>query len=275
MRKFVTPVKRKQRQPKKRMIVRTEAKKNSWIKVFLFYYRKWIVGLLVTAGLIYIFFYHSFNPIKRIVFTDETHKTFSYTSAFEEIQMKLIWKWYYKEKRFQWWSMENEIKENYPLIANISPASFINGTLTLSVTYNEPDFIMKTENNVEWLVYKNTILPYSSWTALWSWGIHIAIALPEDIVLDYSWGVFWQSPSQHIARTIKQISFISWFSSVTYYPWREKLSLSTHKDTFIIWLAANKLKETFTEWEKIMPYLPSEIPSKVDLSNPQKIIIQH
>lgn len=272
---FVTPARRKITSPAKRMIIHTAEKKSAWWKVFFFYYWKWIVWSIIGATLIYFVFYYNRSPIQRVVFDQSTQETMAYQDAFEDIQAILINKSYYKEKNFHRTNLEETIRTKYPIIAHISHVSFNNGTLTLALEYHQPDFLMSTENNVEWLVYKNSIVPNTSWTILGSTGIHIHVVLPEDIFLTYSWGVFWASPSQHIAQTIKKIDFITWFSSITYYPGREKLSLEDGKNTFIIGLDPSKLETTFSQRKKIMPYLPTAIPAKVDLSNPSHIIIQH
>lgn len=272
---FVTPARKKIISPAKRMIIHTAEKKSAWWRVFFFYYWKWIVWSISAGILIYFLFYYNRSPISHVVFEENTQITMVYQEAFDDIEKKLIGKSHYKEKYFHRSELEKTIHEKYPIIKRIDHISFSNGTLTLGLEYYEPDFLIKTENNVKWLVYKNTIIPYSSWTTLGSTGIHINIVLPEDIFLTYSWGVFWWSSSQHIAQTIKKIDFIPWFSSITYYPGREKLSLEDGKNTFIIGLDPAKLQTTFSEWKKILPYLPTAIPAKVDLSNPSRIIIQH
>lgn len=272
---FVTPARRKINSPAKRMIIHTAEKKSAWWKVFFFYYWKWIVWSIIAATLVYFVFYYNRSPIQRVVFDQSTQETMAYQDAFEDIQTALINKSYYKEKNFHRTDLEETIRAKYPIIAHISHVSFNNGTLTLALEYHQPDFLMSTENSVEWLVYKNSIIPNTSWTNLGSTGIRIHIVLPEDVFLTYSWGVFWGSSSQHIAQTIKQIDFITWFSSITYYPGREKLSLEDKKNTFIIGLDPSKLEITFSQRKKIMPYLPTAIPAKVDLSNPSHIIIQH
>lgn len=141
-----------------------------------------------------------------------------YQDAFDEIEKALLGKPYYKEKLLNRTKIEKSITDTYPIIQQLEIVSFTNGTLTLTIHYNEPHFLMKTENGLQWIVYNNRILPYTSGTALGSSGIHINIALPEDQLLIYSGGIFWKTPSLQIARTIKQVDFITGFSSVTYYP---------------------------------------------------------
>lgn len=275
MRIFVTQPKTRRQKPKQRMIVRTESKKNSRSKLFFFYYRKYIVSILIIWIITYFLFYHTRNPIKHVVFSQETYEQLSYTEAFDTISGSLVGKEYMKQKYLRRSNFEREVSGNYPIINSIEINSFHNWTLNLTVNYNAPDFLMKSENGVQWIVYKDRILAQNSWNALWTSWIHINIALPEDILITYSWGVFQKTPSRNIARTIKQVWFIDWFSSVTYYPWWEKLEMKTDKDTFIIWLEPSKLKKTFEERENVIPYLPTEIPAKIDLSNPDRIIIQH
>lgn len=272
---FVAPTRRKTNSAAKRMIVHTTEKRNAWWKVFFFYYWKWIVWAMFVIALVYFVFYYNWSPIQRVVFDQNTEGELVYQGAFEKIESLLLNKSYYKQKHFKRNNFEEEIHQKYPIIAQINPKSFTNGTLTLSLDYHQPDFLMKTENNVNWLVYKNSIIPYTSWTTLGSSGIHINIVLPEDIFLTYSWGVFRASSSDYIAQTIKKIDFITWFSSITYYPGREKLALQDDKNTYIIWLDRSKLQITFNQRKKILPYLPTSIPAKVDLSNPSHIIIQH
>jgi hypothetical protein len=93
-------------------------------------------------------------------------------------------------------------------------------------------------------------------------------------VQQYSGGIFWQTPSALIAQVRKRVNFLSGDVQTTYYPGREKLVFSTEKDTFVMTIEKNTIDIVLAKWKSILPYLPLTNSSRVDLSDPQRIIIQ-
>lgn len=87
MRKFVQP---RRRAISRRIIVRTESKKNSEWKLFFYYYWQRIVAVLAVVGLSYIFFFYNWNPIERVTFTQETYDTLEYTAVMDSIVDSLV-----------------------------------------------------------------------------------------------------------------------------------------------------------------------------------------
>lgn len=273
MRKFVQPNRIKKR-PTKRVIIRTEAKNTASRRVFLYFYWKQIVGILAVGISWYFFFFFNRIPIQHVAFTQNTESQRGYKPIYETITTSLIHQWFVRQKRRRWSSWVVAIRKEFPIVKDITIASFENGTLTLDIQYSTPDFIMSTENKTEWVVYRNHLFSHTSWSLLGGTGIHINIALPEDMMHQLSGGIFLASSSQTIARTIKQIDFLTWLR-VTYYPWWEKLAFVHGKDTFVISLEQEQLIKTLDQRKRILPYLPTALPTQVDLSNPDNTIITY
>ncbi len=274
MRKFVSTSRSIARRPQKRSIVRTQAKNMPKWLVFFSIYRRQFVGALLLILAWYTFFFHNRSPIQRVAFSQETQQEFSYQPLFDTINTGLVGQGYFKQKRRDRDGWVSTVQEQYPLVSGIKPLSFDNGTLTVSVSYNKPDFIMYSQDNSLSAVYHNIIIPYSSGSTLWSTGLQLQISLPQDQINQFSGWVFWATASQDIVRAIKRINFLSGTSVITYYPGWEKLSVQAGKDTFIIGLHANTIATTIEKWKHVLPYLPTSIPSTVDLSNPDRIIIK-
>ena len=72
MRKFVQP---RRRAISRRIIVRTESKKNSEWKLFFYYHWQKISATIILIVLGYVSFFYNWNPIERVTFTQETYDT--------------------------------------------------------------------------------------------------------------------------------------------------------------------------------------------------------
>ena len=258
----------------KRSITRTEAKKASERKIFLYYYRQRIIWIILGGIIVYIMFFYNRSPILQVKISQSTQSLLQYDAAFSAIQKSLVWIGYIKW-RFLWQDDRlTTIKTSFPIIQNIAPSSFKNGILTIDVTFYQPDFLMKTEDNVSYLTYHNTIIPYTSGGTLWSTGLKVWIALPNKILQEFSWGIFRKLSSTEIAYSIQQITFLSGSFTTTYYPWREKWIIHNGNRSYIFSLDPKKLQDVFVGWKKILPYLPTATPTQLDLSSPHRIIIK-
>jgi hypothetical protein len=269
MRKFVQP-----RRWYKRIIIRTEAKKASWRRLFLYYHRQKLVAGASVLAVVYMLFFFNRAPIQRVEFSQGSIDQLQYDQAFESIEKWLInsgyikWKWRNKS------SWIAAIRKEFPLIQSISPSFFKDGTLTLDIRFAQPDFLMTTQDKAVYLVYHNMIIPLASWSMLWSTWLAISIALPDKILQDFSGWVFWANSSTDIAHSIKQINFLSGGYDTTYYPWREKWIIRNGNRTYIFSLNNKKLQDSFPAWKKTLPYLPTAAPVQLDLSSPHRIIIK-
>lgn len=274
MRTFVWP-RRSVRTPQKRFIIRTENKKTPWWQLFLYFYWKQMVWASIIIVWWYLFFFHNRTPMTHIVFSQETEETFMYDTLFTRIRDDLEGEGYYTYRRRERNDREDIIKHDFPLVQDIRTLSFVQGTVIIDIRYHTPDFIMKSQDSVSSVVFRNTIIPAQSGMILGTTGMYIDIALPQYAIETFSGGIFWWTPSNDITRVMKNILFLSGDMQTKYYPWREKLAITHGKDTFIIGLQVGLLKKTLEKRQHILPYLPTALPSTVDMSNHERIIIKH
>ena len=272
MRKFVQP---RRRAISRRIIVRTESKRNSEWKIFLYYHWQKIAAVFLLLSLSYIIFFYNWNPIERVTFTQETYDTLEYTPIFDSISTTLVGKWYYKQKYSKRNELTSSIKKQYPIVKSLRPVSFNEWTLNIEVTYNNPDFIAQTMDNSLWYVYHNGFIPYVSWATLWQSGMIIWITILQDWINQLSWWVFWKIWSQDLVKIINQITFLpKWSLQITYYPWWEKLKVISWNWTFTISLDSKLLPITFKKRENLIPYMPTQDPYSADISDTDRIIIK-
>jgi hypothetical protein len=219
-------------------------------------------------------FLHNRSPITSISFTPDSTTQLQFDAAQESTETVLLWKSFYSMKLFSWGAFVSEMQKQYPIIKNIIPQTYKDGTVTLNIQYYTPDLILHTTDNHLWAAYHNVIIPVTSndmITISWS---HILLPLTMKSVQQYSGGIFWQTPSALIAQVRKRVNFLSGDVQTTYYPGREKLVFSTEKDTFVMTIEKNTIDIVLAKWKSILPYLPLTNSSRVDLSDPQRIIIQ-
>ena len=272
MRKFVQP---RRRAISRRIIVRTESKKNSEWKLFFYYYWQRIVAVLAVVGLSYIFFFYNRNPIERVTFTQETYDTLEYTAVMDSIVDSLVWKWYYKQKYSKRNELVANIRKQYPIVKSFKPVSFSEWTLNIDIKYNNPDFIAQTSDNSLRYVYRNWFIPYISGATLWQSWMTIWITILQDWIETLSWWVFRKIWSQDLVKIINQITFLPKSElQITYYPWWEKLKVVAWNGTFIISLDSKFLATTFRKREDLIPYMPTADPYSADISDPDRIIIK-
>lgn len=272
MRKFVQP---RRRAISRRIIVRTESKKNSEWKLFFYYHWQKILAAITLIILWYITFFYNWNPIQRVTFTQETYDTLEYTAVLDAVTNSLVGKWYYKQKYSKRNELITSIRKQYPIVKSLSPVSFNEWTLNIQVTYNTPDFIAQTTDNWLWYVYRNWFIPYVSWATLWQSGMVIWITILQDWINQLSWGIFWKIWSQDLVKIINQITFLPKSDlQVTYYPGWEKLKVISWNGTFIISLDSKFIASTFKKRENLIPYMPTEDPYSADISDPDRIIIK-
>lgn len=272
MRKFVQP---RRRALSRRIIVRTESKKNSEWKLFFYYHWQKIVGIGIAVFLWYLWFFYNRSPIEHVTFTQDTYNKLDYDSLLKTVSEKLIWKWYYKEKFSKRNEFVSEVKKEFPIVKSIKPMSFTDWTLNVDIDYNKPDFIAQTLDNSLRYVYHNWFIPYISWSALWESGMVLWITINDDWIANYSWWVFWEIWSQDLIKVINQITFLPKDSLwITYYPGWEKLKVVSWNGTFTISLDNKILPETFKKRENLIPYMPTADPYSADISDPDRIIIK-
>lgn len=273
MRKFVQ---KSQRKPMRRIIVRTETKKTSERKLFLFYHWQKIVWGIAIISIIYALFFHNRNPIQNIAFSQNTYDTYEYKPIMESIAENLKGKPYFRQKYRKRNELISTIRKQFPIVKNIRIDSFDKWTLTLDIVYNTPDITIETLDNQYWYVYRNSFLPYTSGAIIWSWLALIKISLPNDMIQTHSGGVFWKIPSFDIAKIIKKINFLpeSKTREFTYYPGREKLKINSDNQIYIISLDIKNIDTTFQKWKDIIPYMPVSDPFTADLSDIDRIVIK-
>jgi hypothetical protein len=272
MRKFVPP---RRRAISRRIVVRTESKKNSEIKLFFYYHWQKILGGIIVCLVGYLLFFFNISPIKRVTFTQDTITTLEYTELLDTVSQELIWKWYYKQKYSKRNSFITTIKKQFPIVKSLSPISFNEWTLNINITYNSPDFVAETSDNSLWYVYRNWFIPYVSWSILWESGMVIWVTILQEWIQQLSWWVFWKIWSQDLVKVINQINFLPKDGmKITYYPWWEKLKVISWNWTFIISLDSSFLSKTFTKRKDLIPYMPRETPYSADISDPDRVIIK-
>lgn len=271
MRKYVPHA---MKQGRTRMIVRTEAKKNpAWM---LFFYYHWM-RVLTYIGLVllyYVVFLHNRSPIEQISFTPESKAQLHAPELWDAIEQSFDGESYYKTKLLSRSKHVREIQQVFPLVKSIHPLNYKDGTATLAISYYSPDFIAHSSEGTEFLVFRNTLASYQTGDTLVTTGIHIQIAAPVEQLQSYSGGIFFGTNSTTLAQIVKRITFLSGDFTVTFFPGWEKLSVTHGNQVFIFSSKKESLDLTLQKRQEIMPYLPISDPARVDLSNPERIIIQ-
>ena len=257
-----------------RILVRTEAKKNPAWMLFFYYHWKWVVTYLLLVLAYYLIFLHNWSPITNISLTPESTTQLQFDAAQESIEQALLGKSFYSMKLFSRGSFVSDIQKNHPIIKNIIPQTYKDWTVTINILYHKPDLILHTTDNSTRVAYHNVIIPVTNTdTIIASWA-HVQLPLTSELLQQFSGWLFWQTPSSLVAQVKKRVNFLSGDVQTTYYPGREKLVFATKKDTFIMTIEKNTLEIVLAKWKSILPYLPLTNPSRVDLSDPQRIIIQ-
>lgn len=191
----------------------------------------------------------------------------------DSIELSLLGASYHKKKlwgRSQW---TQDMQRQFPLIKQIRPLHYKNGTATLEIIYHNPDFIGESNDGVSYLVFRNTIIPYTTGDVLSMSGTRIHLAVSAEILQNFSGGIFFGTPSSQLIQTVKRFTFLSG-EVTTFYPGREKLMVTQGNKTFILSSKKEGIDTTLTKWKEIIPYLPTSDPVHVDLSNPERITIQ-
>jgi len=151
-----------------------------------------IIFLLKLVGVVlgvFIFFYAVFvifqktvfsekYKINEVLFAQESVAQYDDPYFYQFLQELVIWKNYYITKYFKENSLKRKSNRIFPLVRDLKVIFGGSGIVTLDVSYNEPDFIVKHENKT-FGMKSDFIFEIFSGSSIWS--DSLTLELPQYI----------------------------------------------------------------------------------------------